>query len=201
MSMHDGNPLAVSTADADRLSWGEHHDPHSILGIHDLPDGGRVLRSYHPLAESCELVLGGDVRPMQPLGQGLFALRVSDLKASDDYRLRFHFADGAVWERGDPYAFLPTIGAMDLYLLGEGTHRQLYNCLGARVIEHHGVKGTAFAVWAPNAKRVSLIADFCIWDGRLLPMRSLGASGVWEIFVPGVGSGALYKFEIKAQSG
>jgi 1,4-alpha-glucan branching enzyme len=89
----------------------------------------------------------------------------------------------------------------DLYLLGEGTHRRLYEVLGARVMEKQGVSGTAFAVWAPNAKRVSLVGDFCTWDGRLLPMRSLGQSGVWELFVPGVGAGALYKFEIKTQSG
>jgi 1,4-alpha-glucan branching enzyme len=196
------NELKVDQADADRLLTCDHHDPHSILGLHRLSDGSQVLRAFHPEAEACDLFVAGEKKgSLGPLGGGLFALRVSDLDASSGYRLRFRFADGAKWERGDPYAFMPTVSDLDRYLFGEGTHRQLYKALGARVIEQRGVRGTSFSVWAPNARRVSLIGDFCGWDGRLLPMRSLGASGIWELFVPGVEAGALYKFEIKAQSG
>ena len=191
--------LKVDEKDAQRLLAGEHHDPHSILGIHQT-EAGRVIRAFHPDAESCvAFCLDGRSQVLQPLGRGLFAAPCEGIEL--DYRLRFGFANGTSWERGDPYSHMPTVGELDLYLFGEGTHRQLYRVFGARVIEHDGVRGTAFLVWAPNAKRVSLIGDFCGWDGRLLPMRSLGASGVWELFVPGVAEGALYKYEIKAQSG
>ncbi len=201
MSSAEEGQLKVPASDAARLLAGDHHEPHALLGIHSQA-GRLVLRAFHPDAAGCDLVRDG--RPdaaLQPMGQGLFSLIVDDLNCQDNYRLRFRFADGATWERGDPYGFLPTVGETDTYLLGEGTHRQLYRALGSRVTTQGGVKGTAFAVWAPNARRVSLIGDFCNWDGRLLPMRSLGASGVWELFVPGVEVGTLYKFEIKAQDG
>ena len=196
------NQLKVDRTEADRLLGSDHHDPHSLLGIHPLAQGGKVLRAFHPEAEGCDLFVRGEWRgSLQPLGQGIFALRIEKLDSSDDYRLRFRFADGATWERSDPYSFLPTVSEMDRYLFAEGTHRQLYHALGAQLRVQNGVSGTAFAVWAPSARRVSLIGDFCGWDGRLLPMRSLGASGVWELFVPGISTGALYKFEIKAQDG
>jgi 1,4-alpha-glucan branching enzyme len=92
-----------------------------------------------------------------------------------------------VWERDDPYRFLPTLGDVDLHLFNEGTHRRVGERLGARVMEMDGVEGTAFAVWAPAARRVSVVGDFCRWDGRLFPMRALGSSGVFELFVPGLG--------------
>ena len=101
------------------------------------------------------------------------------------YRLRFHFADGRTWERDDPYRFLPTLGELDLHLFGEGTHRRLWQHLGAHPRRVDGTAGVAFAVWAPNAQRVSVVGDFCGWDGRLFPMRQLGSSGVFELFVPG----------------
>jgi 1,4-alpha-glucan branching enzyme len=102
---------------------------------------------------------------------------------------------------GDPYGFLPTLGDIDLHLVGEGRHEELYAKLGAHVIEHQGVRGTAFAVWAPSAGSVSVVGDFNSWDGRLHPMRSLSSSGIWELFLPGVYSGAFYKFEILTQQG
>src|SRR5690606_24442161 len=105
------------------------------------------------------------------------------------------------WEREDPYRFGPTIGEVDLHLFGEGSHRQLWNVLGARVRVLDGIAGTGFAVWAPNAKRVSVVGHFCRWDGRVYPMRSMGGGGVWELFLPGVGAGDLYKFEIITSSG
>ncbi|HLV26764.1 MAG TPA: 1,4-alpha-glucan branching protein GlgB [Gemmatimonadales bacterium] len=186
--------------EAIRLQTGSHADPHSLLGAH--PDSrGVVVRAYHPDALDCTLVLGGTTRSMAALGDGLFALLLPDAILPVAYRLRFHFANGESWEREDPYRFAPTLGEMDLHLFGEGTHRRLWNVLGARVREMDGVKGTSFAVWAPNAKRVSVIGEFCGWDGRIYPMRSMGGGGVWEIFIPEVDAGEFYRFEIVAASG
>jgi 1,4-alpha-glucan branching enzyme len=138
---------------------------------------------------------------MEALGGGLFGAFLPGREAPLRYRLRFHFAGGATWERDDPYRFLPTLGELDLHLLGEGRHRRLWDALGAHPRSVDGVEGTSFAVWAPNAERVSLVGDFCGWDGRLLPMRSLGASGVWELFAPGVAPGAFYKYELLTREG
>ena len=103
-----------------------------------------------------------------------------------DYRLAVTYADGPETISDDPYRHLPTLGEMDLYLIAEGRHEELWRVLGAHV---RGQAGTAFAVWAPNARGVRVIGDFNHWDGRAHPMRSLGASGIWELFVPGVGAG------------
>jgi len=186
------------------LSRSEHHSPHDILGAHPVIVEGQqgvVVRGFHPDASGCDLIWGDEVIAMQSAGSGVFVTYLSGQTLPIDYRLRFAFPDGAKWERDDPYRFIPTIGDTDLYLFNEGTHRNLWHALGARYIEHHGVWGTAFAVWAPNAKRVSVVGEFNQWDGRLFPMRVIGASGVWELFVPGVGKGAIYKFEIKCQNG
>ena len=117
------------------------------------------------------------------------------------YRLEVDYGEGGSFTLDDPYRFPPTLGDLDLHLIGEGRHEELYEKLGAHVIEHEGVRGTAFAVWAPSARAVSVVGDFNSWDGRLHPMRSLGAGGVWELFVPGVEAGARYKFELLAQDG
>jgi 1,4-alpha-glucan branching enzyme len=96
---------------------------------------------------------------------------------------------------------LPTLGPLDLHLIGEGNHERLWEALAARLLHHDGADGTAFTVWAPNATRVSVVGDFCGWDGRLFPMRSLGGAGVWEIFIPDVAQGSLYKFELRTKAG
>ncbi len=192
----------VDPSATERLALGEHHEPHSILGAHPDGEGGVFVRAFHPDAEACELLLpDGQTLPMVPVSNGVFSAHLSVTEPPENYRTRFQFSSGETWERGEPYCHLPTVGEFDLYLMGEGTNRRLYEALGARVITHQGVRGTAFSVWAPNARRVSVVGDFCRWDGRLFPMRSLGSSGVWEIFLPGVGVGALYKFEIKTESG
>ena len=113
------------------------------------------------------------------------------------YWLEVHSANGSAFTLKDPYAFLPTLGEHDLHFVGEGTHRRLWDRLGAHPMHHQGVAGTAFAVWAPNAAGVSVVGDFNGWDGRLHPMRSMGGSGIWELFVPEVGEGTRYKFEIR----
>jgi 1,4-alpha-glucan branching enzyme len=186
------------------LRAGSSHEPHAVLGAHPVRAGdqeGLVVRAFHPDAAGVDVVVGDLASPMSPIGGGVFAAFVAGAKAPLRYRLRFRFENGEVWERDDPYRFLPLLGELDLHLIGEGTHRRLWRVLGSepRVVE--GTSGTAFAVWAPSARSVSLIGDFNRWDGRLFPMRSLGASGVWELFVPGVGPGALYKYEIRTQDG
>jgi 1,4-alpha-glucan branching enzyme len=197
--------LAGDQQQLELLRRGEHHSPHSILGAHPAEfDGQRgvVLRTFHPDAVSCECLLAGrQPLSMRPVGYGVFALFLPGVEQPPRFSVRFHFATGGVWERGEPYCYLPTLGDVDLHLIGEGNHRRLWEVLGAQPRTVDGVEGTSFAVWAPNAVRVSVIGEFCSWDGRLLPMRSMGGSGVWELFLPGVGPGDLYKFELKAQNG
>jgi 1,4-alpha-glucan branching enzyme len=204
-----GSPAAGAALDAaevTRLADGLHPDPHRVLGAHPASEAGVAgcaVRAFHPDAVAAECVPEG--APAAPMARahprGLFACFLPGRRLPLRYRLRFHFADGRSWERDDPYRFLPTLGELDLHLIAEGTHRRLWEVLGARPRQLDGVDGAAFAVWAPNATRVSLVGDFCAWDGRLLPMRSLGGSGVFELFVPGVGTGAHYKFEIRTREG
>ncbi|HEY7846943.1 MAG TPA: 1,4-alpha-glucan branching protein GlgB [Candidatus Limnocylindria bacterium] len=194
--------LLVPEPDYSLLVRGEHHDPHAILGAHPTPAGAHVF-AFHPEATAVDLLATtGESVPMDPLGNGLWVtVPLPGLAPGAAYRLRFRFADGAEWERDDPYRFLPTLGELDLHLIGEGSHERLWEVLGAhpRVID--GTAGVAFAVWAPNARSVRLVGDFDRWDGRLFPMRSLGASGVWELFVPGIGAGELYKYEVLGADG
>jgi 1,4-alpha-glucan branching enzyme len=195
------NELLQGTEPAaiEALRRGESGEPHRILGPHPAHGAGQLIRAFHPDAQGALCLLGGGWRRMQALGGGLFACLVEGSEPSA-YRLRFEFEGGSL-ERDDPYRFAPTLGELDLHLFGEGRHRQLWRVLGANPREVDGVAGTAFAVWAPNARRVSLVGPFCGWDGRLLPMRQLGASGVFELFVPGIGPGELYKYEIKTREG
>ena len=187
-----------------RLLESDLHAPHSVLGPHAAVFGeepGVIVRAYYPGAVSCSLLEGAAARPMLSLGGGVFAAFLPEVEPSLPYRLRFAFEDGSQDEREDPYRFPPTIGDLDLHLISEGTHHQLWTVLGANVRAIDGVTGTAFAVWAPTARRVSVVGDFNGWDGRLHMMRSLGSSGVWELFVPGVCAGRLYKFELKTSAG
>jgi 1,4-alpha-glucan branching enzyme len=190
----------VPHADVTRLIAGEHTDPHHVLGAHAATvngAGGVMVRAMHPDAVAAECILSnGDPVPMEPIAAGMFAVFLPGATLPLRYRLRLRFASGATVERDDPYRFLPTVGELDLHLFNEGTHRRVYQALGAHARTVDGVAGTSFAVWAPNARRVSVIGDFNAWDGRVFPMRSLGASGVFELFVPGVRPGALYKYEI-----
>ena len=192
------NQLAPVAEEINRLARGEHHDPHAILGAHPSPNGV-VVRAFHPDATAAELMApNGETAPMEPVSDGLWAAQIPE---AVPYRTRFTFADGETWEREDPYRFGPTLGEVDLHLIGEGTHERLYDVLGAHPRTHEGATGVSFAVWAPNARSVRIVGDFDRWDGRLLPMRSMGNSGVWELFIPGIGSGELYKFEILGADG
>jgi 1,4-alpha-glucan branching enzyme len=175
-------------------------DP-KALGAHQ-ENGHVVVRAYRPAADRvvAHLEKGADVE-LKPAGDGLFEGIVEDAKLPLRYELEIAYPDGNTFTMRDPYSFEPTLGELDLHLAGEGRHEELYQRLGAHVSEIDGTTGTAFAVWAPAAASVSVVGDFNSWDGRLHPMRSLGASGIWELFVPGVEPGARYKYEIRTQDG
>jgi 1,4-alpha-glucan branching enzyme len=172
-------------------------DPHSILGAHKS-NGGVVVRAYRPDARAVRVQPAGVEAELKDPA-GLWEALLPKAKLPLEYELEVEYADGNTFTLRDPYAFLPTLGDFDLHLIGEGKLEQLYSKLGAHVIEIDGVAGTGFAVWAPNAKAVSVVGDFNSWDGRLHPMRSLGGSGIWELFVPDVGEGAKYKYEIRTR--
>jgi 1,4-alpha-glucan branching enzyme len=186
----------VTLGEIERVVAGQHHDPHSVLGAH--PDGDEtVIRALRPLASSVTLVLDdGHKLPMQHVHQGVFAVTVPGTGVSA-YQLAVTYPDGPETIQDDPYRYLPTLGELDLHLIAEGRHEELWRVLGAHV--RNG--GTAFAVWAPNARGVRVAGDFNYWDGRAHPMRSLGGSGVWELFVPGTGDGARYKYSICGRDG
>ncbi|MGE5196396.1 MAG: 1,4-alpha-glucan branching protein GlgB [Anaerolineae bacterium] len=174
------------------------HNPHQFLGLHDLNEGHRVIRLWRPEAKIIHIELFGKIVSSQNIdSRGIFEIPVPQNTTALDY-LIYH-QNGL--KAHDPYAFLPTFGEIDAHLFSRGVHYQLYNCLGAKILEHQGCKGTKFAVWAPNAKQVSVVGDFNFWDGRVNPMRSMGACGVWELFIPGLKEGEKYKFEIKTQGG
>ena len=187
----------LSLGEIDQIAAGHHHDPHSVLGAHPVPDGV-VVRALRPLAASVTLVLDDGRRcPMAHLHQGVFTVTIGDEKVPE-YRIATSYTPGGADETlsDDPYRFLPTVGEFDLHLIAEGRHEQLWRVLGSHVREMGQTPGTSFAVWAPNARGVRVAGDFNYWDGRGHPMRSLGGSGVWELFIPGVTDGARYKYEV-----
>ena len=192
----------MTTEDLDRLARREHPDPHHVLGAHPS-DGGVVVRAFRPAAEKVVArVDGGEpVQLEQSHPAGVFEGQVDGAELPLRYELEVSYPDGNTFTLLDPYSFPPTVGELDVHLAGEGRHEEIYERLGAHVRELEGVTGTSFAVWAPSARAVSVVGDFNSWDGRLHPMRSLGASGIWEIFLPGVEEGAAYKYEILTPSG
>ncbi len=177
-------------------------NPHGFLGAHPA-DGGIVVRALRPEARSVRVEGPSLPEPVElaHVGGGVWEARVPGVELPLDYELRVGYPDGEEFTLRDPYSFLPTLGELDVHLAGEGRHEEIYRRLGAHPLEIGGIVGTAFAVWAPNARSVSVVGDFNSWDGRLHPMRSLGPSGIWELFVPDVGPGVRYKFEIHARSG
>jgi 1,4-alpha-glucan branching enzyme len=172
-------------------------DPHSILGAHEA-NGGVVVRAYRPDAEAVRIQPQGVDAKLKDPG-GLWEAMLPKAKLPLTYELEVRYADGNTYTLRDPYAFLPTLGELDIHLVMEGRHEDLYTRLGAHVREIDGVTGTSFAVWAPNARSVAVVGDFNSWDGRLHPMRTLGSSGIWELFIPDLVEGTKYKFEIRTQ--
>jgi 1,4-alpha-glucan branching enzyme len=180
----------VSHDEIDRLLAGTHHDPHSVLGAH-ATSGGVTIRALRPLASEVAVELPDGSRvEMTHVHEGVFSTTLTGA-AVPDYRIASRYQD-LESSADDPYRHLPTLGEMDLHLIAEGRHEELWRVLGAHVTP----AGTAFAVWAPNALGVRVAGDFNHWDSRTHPMRSLGGSGIWELLVPGVGTGARYKYDI-----
>jgi 1,4-alpha-glucan branching enzyme len=193
-------PWRASDAAVDALLAARHGDPFALLGPHAVP-GGVVIRAFVPHAEFLDALTADGVVPLQRRrDEGFFEGLVEGVALPLPYRLRARNAGGA-WEIDDPYRFGPTLGPLDDHLLVEGTHRRLHQRLGAHVATQDGVAGVRFAVWAPNAARVSLVAGFNDWDIRRHPMRKRVDSGLWEIFIPGIGAGQPYKFAILSAAG
>ena len=196
----------------DQLAAGEWREPHSLLGFHRAPNAAWILL-FRPDAERVTICLGsGEVLAARNVHRPAFYLAQLSSAQTDEveealakgtraYLLRVGLASGAELEVSDPYALSPTLGPTELHLLAEGTDRYLYRHLGANPRRHQGVDGTAFAVWAPNAAGVRVVGEFTGWESALLPMRNLGESGFWELFVPGVGPGDLYKYWLLHRDG
>ncbi len=195
--------MILSAAELDSLVHARTSSPHTLLGMHPLGNGnGVVARAMIPWAAEVEVVpVHEKTKPRFKLQKvhdsGLFEGTAKDAKSVYAYDLVITGHTGQKFQTRDAYSFLPTLGESDLYLFNEGNERRIYEKLGAHIRQLDGVWGTSFAVWAPNAQRVSVVGDFNGWDGRRNQMRLLGASGVWEIFIPGVGEGAHYKYEIR----
>ncbi len=200
-------PLAVQEdLDCNRdalqaIADGRHGDPFSILGLHKS-GATRVVRTMQPSASQVELVdLSGEVlfEMHRILPEGLYVAEMPPRLRR--YQLRITWPDGHSLTTEDPYRFGSMLGDLDLYLLGEGSDKKIYQKLGAHLRTVENIDGVRFAVWAPNASRVSVVGDFNGWDGRCHPMRLHPANGIWEIFVPHIGNGAKYKFELLDRNG
>jgi 1,4-alpha-glucan branching enzyme len=180
------------------LGAARHSDPFSILGPHVI-DGSVIVRAFHPSAETVAVASAHGATPMTRVhGAGIFEAAFPGVPEIFDYRLRISYPDGHAAEIDDPYRYGRVITEYDLYLFAQGRHTRIYEKLGAHLMRIGDADGVHFAVWAPNAERVSVVGDFNLWDGRVHPMRRLGPTGVWEIFVPGVVEGKRYKFEIRS---
>ena len=197
--------ITTISSEIDRIVHGEHHDPFAVLGMHEgEAAGGKrvVVRAFIPDAVQVWVIDAHhpdrEYRMEQVRAEGFFELALTERAACFPYRLKAANAFGDTWQFHDPYSFPPVLSDFDLHLIGEGTHYRNYEKLGAHLQVIEGVRGVNFAVWAPNAQRVSVVGDFNHWDGRRHPMRVRG-SGVWEIFLPDLGEETLYKFEIKSR--
>ncbi|MGF1622671.1 MAG: 1,4-alpha-glucan branching protein GlgB [Rhodomicrobiaceae bacterium] len=182
---------------------GVHGDPFALLGPRAV-DGGVVIRAFVPDADGLAVIdrdTGATLTELERIDEaGFFSGLVAHGAMPFDYRLRAR-RQGDQWDFEDPYRFSPLIGELDTYLLGEGSHKRLWERLGAHLVEHQGVEGVHFAVWAPSAKRVSVVGEFNFWDGRRHVMRLHPGVGVWEIFIPGLPVGTVYKYEIIGAQG
>ena len=212
----DSVAVPVAQGDLDAVSNGTFYNPHEVLGGHLGPDEHEdvvTIRVLRPLAKSVTIITENARTQAVHEHNGVFMALIPAIKTDDgfgvpDYRISTEYEDGSTVVSDDPYRYLPTIGDLDMYLFGEGRHERLWEALGARVLRYDdplgsndGVKGeqlvgTAFTVWAPNAHAVRVVGDFNGWNGRTHAMRELGSSGVWELFIPGVETGTIYKYEI-----
>jgi 1,4-alpha-glucan branching enzyme len=200
--------MPSASTDIERLVRGEHGDPFAVLGPHLRQEGGRValeIRVFRPDARDVRVIPQGAGLPPQLMRRvhatGLFEALLPGADASIPYRLEVVDTAGSCRITDDPYRFPAILSDFDLHLLGEGTHYRAYDKLGGHLCALEGVAGVRFAVWAPNARRVSVVGDCNGWDGRVHPMRLHPGNGIWELFLPGVGTDALYKYEILPRGG
>jgi 1,4-alpha-glucan branching enzyme len=195
--------MILTPAELESLVGAQHRSPHQLLGMHPLGNGsGVVVRAFQSGAKKIHVVpVHEKDRPSFALKRvhesGLFEGVVKGPATVYAYDLAVTYAEGHTRQFRDAYSFLPTLGEMDVYLFGQGNELRIFDKLGSQLRVIDGVRGTSFAVWAPNAARVSVVGEFNHWDGRVHAMRMLGSSGIWEIFIPDLGEGALYKYEIK----
>jgi 1,4-alpha-glucan branching enzyme len=186
--------------DIRRLLNAEHDDPFGVLGLHKV-DGLWVVRAFRPDAKELAIVDRNNPKRQFPANrvanEGLFEAQLTDVTEAFDYLLQITTWSGESFQISDPYSYGPILGDLDMYLYREGNHFEIYEKLGAHLTEINGHAGATFAVWAPNAQRVSIVGDFNGWDGRSHPMRKRLESGIWEIFIPGVVEGAHYKLELR----
>lgn len=189
--------MSIPADDLHLLNQCRHYNPHGFYSWHE----GEV-HTRRPGAQRVELVTADEVIPMRNIGDDIFFAK---LENNEDYRLRITYPAQPPRDIADGYRFLPTLGSLDLHLISEGRHERLWDVLGANLKTYSSemgeITGTAFAVWAPNAEGVSVVGDFCGWNAAQYPMRSLGSTGVWEVFIPGVGAGERYKFAIQTKDG
>jgi 1,4-alpha-glucan branching enzyme len=199
--------MILTRAELDSLVGAQHRAPHQLLGMHPLGDGsGVVARAFQPGAKKVEVVpVHEKDRPRFALKrvhqEGLFEGTSKGASAVYAYDLVVTYDGGHTRQFRDAFSFLPTLGEMDVYLFGQGNELRIFDKLGGHLRVIDGVRGASFAVWAPNAARVSVVGDFNQWDGRVHSMRMLGSSGIWEIFIPDLGEGTLYKYEIRDMHG
>jgi 1,4-alpha-glucan branching enzyme len=186
----------------DRVLDSDHHDPFQVLGLHFITEKPKavLVRTFQPHAESVKIITGNTKSYLYKMRQeGLFEIVLHEYQEPFNYQLEATYFNGTTHVFDDPYRFLPQLSDMDMYLFNSGTHYQLYEKMGAHPSTIYDVKGTVFRVWAPSARRVSVLGEFNTWDGRVHQMRSLDKSGIWELFIPGIKENELYKFEIKTQ--
>ena len=212
--------FTVDQGKLDAVSNATYFNPHEVLGGHiveDDPNGTVTVRVLRPLAKKVDIVTERDGKREQYAAthehNGIFYANIPAIATDDgwgvpDYRVATTYENGETTIEDDPYRYLPTVGDLDMYLFGEGRHERLWEALGARVMHYQdpmgssdGVSGkplvgTAFSVWAPNAHAVRVVGNFNGWDGRKHAMRELGSSGIWELFIPGVQDGEVYKYQI-----
>jgi 1,4-alpha-glucan branching enzyme len=198
----------LTAAEIDALMNARHPEPRSLLGYHEIPRRNDapvcVVRVLEPDATSVTVEwdgLGAANALSSIDARGLFEGRVPHRRPLHPYRLSIKYRNGTELTKHDPYYFAPQLSDFDLYLFGEGNHYSIYHKLGAHPVTLDGLAGTRFAVWAPNADRVSVVGPFNLWDGRRHAMQARGGSGIWELFVPDVGPGTAYKYEIRTKSG